>query len=376
MNEIKAFLPSAIQILPQPPSVPAGKIPPLNRGEILEGMILSQEGPQHFLMRIKGQDLKVETQIPLPASGRIGLEVETVTPQVILKLLSANETGNLTARSLLKKYLGEGVPLEKLAENLSALGKMEVGSLPPAIQKTIAELKTLLAQYGPPFLTDPQALQEMIIQSGLFWENRLQQLIQKKGEEAFLQVIPQDVKGLLLKLKTQLHEAALTKGLDNKVLAGAEEWVRGVDAYLQKIEAYQFINQRYADSSEKWMLLLPLWIGQNLQFLELGLGFSRGEGTSPEKDETSLLFLLQLPEIGRIRIEVIIRKDALFGRFGLADPSFQEWIQQNLPDLEKRLTVLGFHPSFSVAQEPLEKGKEAIVGRMEENAENLVSLIV
>ena len=325
--------------------MPGGKIPPLSRGEILEGMILGQEDPQHFLLRIKGQDLKVETQTPLPASGKIALEVETVTPQVILKLLSANETGNLTALSLLKKYLGEGVPLEKLAENLSALGKMELGSLPPAIQKTIPELKALLAQYGPPFLTDPQTLQEKIFQSGLFWENRLQQLIQEKGEEAFLQVSRQDVKGLLLKLKTQLHEAALTKGLDNKVLAGAEEWVRGVDAYLQKIEAYQFINQRYADSSEKWMLLLPLWIGQNLQFLELGLGFSRGEGTSPEKDETSLLFLLQLPEIGRIRIEVIIRKDALFGRFGLTDPSFQEWIQQNLPDLEKRLTVLGFHPS-------------------------------
>jgi hypothetical protein len=318
----------------------------------------------------------VETQIPLPSSGRIGLEVEAVTPQVILKLLSANETGNLTALSLLKKYLGEGVPLEKLAENLSALGKMELGSLPPAIQKTISELKTLLAQYGPPFLTDPQTLQEMIVQSGLFWENRLQQLIQKKGEEAFLQVSRQDVKGLLLKLKSQLHEAALTEGLDNKVLARTEEWVRGVDAYLQKIEAYQFINQRYADSSEKWMLLLPLWIGQNLQFLELGLGFSRGEGTLPEKNETSLLFLLQLPEIGRIRIEVIIRKDALFGRFDVADPSFLEWIQQNLPDLEKRLTALEFHPSFSVAQEPLEEGKEAIVGRMEENAENLVSLIV
>jgi hypothetical protein len=376
LNEIKTFLPSAIQILPQVPSRPGGKIPPLSRGEILEGMILGQEGPQHFLLRIKGQDLKVETQTPLPASGKIALEVETVTPQVILKLLSANETGNLTAQSLLKKYLGEGVPLEKLAEKLSALGKMEVGSLPPAIQKTIAELKTLLAQYGPPFLTDPQTLQEKIIQSGLFWENRLQQLIQKKGEEAFLQVSRRDLKGLLLKLKSELHEATLTEGLDNKVLARAEEWIRGVDAYLQKMEAYQFINQRYADSSEKWMLLLPLWIAQNLQFLEMGLGFSRGEETSPEKDKTSLLFLLQLPEIGRIRIEVIICKDALFGRFGLADPSFQEWIQQNLPDLEKRLTVLGFHPSFSVAQEPLEERKEAIVGRMEENAENLVRLIV
>jgi hypothetical protein len=376
LNEIKAFPPTAIQILPQPASAPRGEIPPLRRGEILEGMILGQEAPDHFLLRIKGQDVQVGTQIPLPASGKISLQVEAVMPQVILRLLAADGTGEATGLSLLKKYLGEGVPLERLSGNLSALGKMELDSLPPAIQKTILELKTLVAQYSPPFLTDPQTLREKIFQSGLFWENRLQQLIEEKGGETFLQISRQDVKGLLLKLSSQIHEAAMNEGLDNKALVKAEEWVRGVEAYLQKIEAYQFTNQRYADSSEKWMLLLPLWIGQNLQFLELDLGFSRGNGTSREKEETSLLFLLQLPEVGRIRIEVLIRKDVFLCRFGLADPSFREWIQQNLPGLEKRLTVLGFHPSFSIAQEPLEEGKEAIVGRMEENAENLVSLII
>jgi hypothetical protein len=356
--------------------MPAGKIPPLNRGEVLEGIILGQEEPNHFLLRIKGQDLKVETQIPLPASGRISLEVEAVTPQVILKLLSANRTGDLGALSQLKKYLGETVPLGKMAENLSALGKMNLDSLPPAIQKTIQELKTLLSQYSLSFLADPQTLQEKVFQSGLFWENRLQQLIQKKGEDAFRQVNRKDVKGLLSELKSQLQGAVMTEGMDGKGLSKAENWAQGVDAYLQKIEAYQFLNQRYADSSEKWILLLPLWIGQNLQFLELGLGFSRGEGGLPEKNDASLLFLLQLPEIGRIRIEVTVRKDALFCQFGLADPSFQAWIQQNLPALEERLVALNFHPSFAVTQTPLEEGKEAIVLRLEENAENLVSLII
>lgn len=375
MNDIKV-LSSPIQIVPSSGPFSSGKLPPLNQGEILEGLILGQEGPNHFRMRIKGQDLNVETQIPLPANGKISIEVEAVAPQVVLKLLSANGADDLSALSQLKKYLGEGVPLDKLAENLSALRKMDLGSLPQAIQKTIQELKNLLSQYDLSFLTDPQGLREKILQSGLFWENRLQQVVQEKGDEAFLQINRQDVKGLLVKLKSQIQGAFVTEGSDGKTFSKTENWVKGVDAYLQKIETYQFLNQRYADSSEKWMILLPLWIGQSLQFLELDLGFSGGEGASPEKNETSLLFLLQIPEIGRIRIEVLIRSDALFCRFGLADPSFQAWIQQNLPDLEKRLTALGFHSSFAVAQSPLEEGKEAIVLRMEENAENLVSLII
>jgi hypothetical protein len=375
LNDIKVFS-SATQIMPSSGPFSAGKMPPLNQGEILEGLILGQEGPNHFRMRIKGQDLNVETQSPLPASGKISLEVETVAPQVVLKLPSANGSDDLSALSQLKKYLGEGVPLGELAENLSALVKMDLGSLPPVIQKTIRELKTLLSQYDLPFLTDPQALREKILQSGLFWENRLQQVVQEKGDEVFLQINRQDVKSLLVKLKSQIQGAFVTEGSDGEAFSKTDNWVKSVDAYLQKIETYQFLNQRYADSSEKWMILLPLWIGQNLQFLELGLGFSGGEGTSPEKKETSLLFLLQLPEIGRIRIEVFIRSDALFCRFGLADPSFQARIHRNLPDLEKRLTALGFHPSFAVAQSPLQEGKEAIVLRMEENAENLVSLII
>jgi hypothetical protein len=365
-----------MQILPHLASLAVGKMPTLSRGEILDGFILSQEGPNHFLLRMKGQDLQVETRIPLPASGNISLEVETVTPQVILKLLSADGTGDSAALSQLKKYLGETIPLVKISEKLSALGKMNLDSLPPAIQKTIQALKTLLSQYSLSFLTDPQTLQEKIFQSGLFWENRLRKLIQKEGDDAFRQVNRKDMKGLLSELKSQLQGAVMTEGLDGKGLSKAESWVQGVDAYLQKIEAYQFLNQRYAESSEKWMLLLPLWIGQNLQFLELGLEFSRDEEDAPEKNDVSLLFLLQLPEIGRIRIEVTVRKDALFCQFGLADPSFHAWIQENFPSLEKRLVALGFHPSFGVTQTPPEEGKEAIILRMEENAENLVSVII
>jgi hypothetical protein len=108
----------------------------------------------------------------------------------------------------------------------------------------------------------------------------------------------------------------------------------------------------------------------------MSLGFSGEEGTSSGKEDSSLLFLLNLPEMGRLKIEVVIRKEDLFCRFYLAAPSFQEEIQHNFPELENRLRALGFHPSLSVSQDSLEEEKEEILSRLDENGENLVSLII
>ena len=137
--------------------------------------------PDHFFIRIKGQDLWAKSHVPLPAGGKISLTVEAVAPQVLLRLLAAAEEGEAASLGQLKKILGESVPLGSLAEKISALGKTSLDSFPAEVQKGMQELKAALAQYAPPFLTDPRTLREKISQSGLFWENRLQELIQEKG---------------------------------------------------------------------------------------------------------------------------------------------------------------------------------------------------
>ena len=376
MDAIRTFLPPTLRILPPADSAPGGKVLSLTPGEILEGTILERKDPDQLLVRIKGQDLWARSQIPLPAVGKISLQVESVGPQVLLRFLTAVEEGEAGSLGPLKRMLGDGVPLDRLAEKLSALAQTGLDSFPAEIQKGMQELKAALAQYAPPFLTDPRTLREKVSQSGLFWENRLQGLVDKGGEGDLLQASRQDLKGLLSKLKSLLQNFSALEGGNDPALAKAQEGLQTLEPYLQRIEAYQLLNQRYGDSSEKWLLLLPLWFGQELQFLEMSGGFSRPEGGSSAEEETSLLFLLSLPEAGKIRIEVAIRKDDLFCRIHSAAASFRERIQRSLPELENRLRTLGFHPAFSVFEgRPVEE-KETIVSRLDESGENFVSLVV
>jgi len=376
LNEIKISLPPSNEIPFLPGSAPANRIPPLIPGEILEGTIFDQKEPNYFFIRIKGQDLWVKSQIPLPSEGKISLAVEAVTPQVLLRFLPSPGEGEAIALGELKKILGESVSLENLGEKISVLGRMNLSRLPAEIQKGIQELMTALAQYAPPFLTDPRTLREKIFHSGLFWENRMRELIQKRENGDFVQASRQDLKGLLLKLKSLLKDATPLEGGSGPILSEAEEGLQALQPYLRRVEAYQLLNQRYGDSSEKWLLLIPLWFGQEMQFLEMSLGFSRKEAHPSEREVTSLLFLLNLPEMGKIKINVAISKENLFCRFHLAAPSFHKEIRRNLPELENHLRALGFHPSFSVSEDPLNEEKEEILNRLDENGENLLSLVI
>jgi hypothetical protein len=201
-------------------------------------------------------------------------------------------------------------------------------------------------------------------------------LVEKGGAGDLLQAGRQDLKGLLSKLKSLYQNVPALEGRNDPALAGAKEALQALEPYLQRIEAYQLLNQRYGDSAEKWLLLLPLWFGGKMQFLELSGGFSRREGGSSAAEEISLLFLLSLPEAGKVKVEVAIRKDDLFCRIHSAVPSFREEIHRNLSELEDRLRTLGFRPALCVFEGPPEEEQEAIVSRLDESGENLVSLVV
>jgi hypothetical protein len=368
--------PPVLRILPQGNFVPGDKFLSLAPGEILEGTILERKDPDQLLIRIKGQDLWARTQVPLPAEGKVSLRVEALGPQVLLRFLPAAEEKEAGFLGPLKKILGDNLPLSRLAESLTALAKAAPDSFPPEVRRGMQELKAALAEYAPPFLTDPAALREKVSQSGLFWENRLRGLVDQGRGEDFPQAGRRDLKGLVSKLKSLLPDASASGGGNDLPAARPKEVLQALDPYLQRIEAFQLLNHRGADSSEKWLLLLPLWFGQELQFLELSGGFSRGKGASAAEEETTLLFLLNLPDAGKIKIEVAIRKDDLFCRIHSSASSFREEVRRNLTELEGRLRTLGFHPSFSVFESRPEEEMEALRNRIEESGENLVSLIV
>ena len=224
----------------------------------------------------------------------------------------------------------------------------------------------------------PQLLPRLFSQSGFFWENKIQQWIEGGRKDAPDQLIEEDLKGLASKLLAHLKEISASSDLEAKELLKMEGVKETLDSFLQKIELHQVLNLRPSDSSDRFYLFLPFWMGNQLQFVEFNLSlpsknFPRGGG-----DGFSVFFLLHLPEFGEVKIEVRIKEKALFCRFVVSSGEISAFLYQGMPLLQEQLEKLGFQPSIQISTGPGEgeKDKEFLLQDMDGESQTLLSIVI
>jgi hypothetical protein len=371
LNEIKLLSPPPLS--PPPAETEFNLNAPFFRpGEILQARILRQMEPHRFLLELGGQRLWVESRVPLPLSGSFSLRVEETEPKVILKLLSPQAPGELKIDSLLKKYLSADVPLENLADRLSLLAKAGFQGMPPSIQRPLEQVRSLLQSLPDLSALRQDTLQMLIEKLGFFWENKLKNWMEGSRGEPLSRVLQEDLKGLGMKLLAQLQSAGTKEGDPVRM----ESLKQDLESFLQKVEFYQILNSRNPEQTDRLYLFLPFWLGPKLQMVELDLSFPRKESAQGGKDGFSLLFLLNLPSWGKVRIEVQMREKTLFCRFLVEDRQVAESIHFGFSTLRARLEKLGFDPRLQASVENEETMRETVVQELGKEAPSLLSIII
>ena len=333
--------------------------------------------PQHALLHLRGQDVFVESHVPLPPGVECQFRVEEVQPRVVLKLLPPESPEEQKIYSLLKRYLAVDVPLENLAERLSGLGKGGFQGVPPSAQESVKQFLTLLHGFSPSdlFSADPGALQKLIDQSGFFWENKIKNWIEGEGRDP-QQLIQGDLKGLGNELLAQLKGLAEPSRGETADRLQTDELKQILEPFLRKVELYQILNLQSPDWTDRFYLFLPFWLGSHLQFVELNLSLPRKKSAPSEREELSALFLLKLPALGKVRIEVQIKEKDLFCQLMVSDSQVSEFFRQALPSLSGRLQQLGYHPHLQLSVEPVEKLNETFLSDLERGSQALFNIII
>jgi hypothetical protein len=350
---------SQITLLPARPFDPAL----FTLGEIVPAKWIRSLDPQRVLIQVKGREIVAEAAFPLPEETAFQVRVEQLAPRVILKLILPAADGPVTA-GLLKKYWVGDPPLEKIMEGWEALERLQGSSLPEKVQETRIQLRELIQSFSR-MLTDgpdPQALARVIDQSGLNLENKLRRLITPTGKPSRPAVPEEDLKGLFIKIISQLERVA-------------PETARELQPIIQKMELYQLLNAGEGDPS-KLLLLLPLFFPEGLRWSEILFSGDRGDEAPAEDRERGLLFLLDLPALGKLRIEIRIRKNQLFGRLKTADPRIGEYLEKNKSRLAERLGAAGYSVDIEIRVVGPEQLQEVLPARMEDFPDSLVSLVV
>ena len=369
-----------------PPSFPteyilvnprSGESPiPFQSGEILRGTVIDPGDPLHTLIRIKGEEVLVENRAASLTLGReLVLQVEETYPKVILKILSEEGLPGDRIESFLMKYLSSDCPLGELAEKLAGLWGISAEGMDPQVQETLKQFFSLLSRFSPLLSSsDPGELQGVLAQTGLFWEAKLRGLVEGRGENSFAALLEGDLKGLLLKLKSQLNSWIEQKRTPEPT--GVEKLVKALDQFVDKVELYQILNLSRAESKENILFLFPLWVQNSLQFVELNFSSPRQGADTSAKEESSLLFLLHFPDWGRMRIEVRIKEKGLYCTFMVSEPRVKKILEQALPEVSLRLHRVGYEPLFQVSVEAGEKISPSLIPDFERWSDSLFNVVV
>jgi len=350
-------------------------------GEIATGKVIGQIDGRHAILRFKGQNLLVETTLPLAEQEEKCFRIEATSPQVILRLLPEGVGGGSPA-DWLKKYLSYDVSGEDLVQGLSGLWRTHPETFPPGIRETVDQFLKLLQTFSPGHLfRDAAALEESVIRSGLFLENRLKRWAEGDLQETVPSVLKGDLKALLLKLRSQLNSPSAGAGVQEEVGFDIDRLGKGVDQFIRKLELIQLLNLVQPESPEKVFLLLPFWLGDHPQFLELNISLPHQGSKGGDEESLSILFLLDLPQLGRMNIEVRMKEKNLYCLFKVADPEVSKFMDGFLSDLKTRLSALGFRPSLQLSTEPISQMSSSLVsssltGESGEDLKSLLSIIV
>lgn len=138
-------------------------------GQILRAITLSSSPDGQTQLRIGNQVVQGQSPIPLPAGQPVSLQVESLAPQPLLRILMA--PGADPVGDAIRTILPRQGALAPLLSNLAQLGNARPAVLPPLVQELS---RTLLRQ-----LPDTRAvgtasgLRQAVAQSGLFLEARL-----------------------------------------------------------------------------------------------------------------------------------------------------------------------------------------------------------
>ncbi len=353
-------------------------MPQFSPGEILRGRILERIDPQLAVMELNGKNLFAQTRVPLPLHTNLTFQVAQSHPTLILKLISEGDWQEPSLAPFIKNLFAKDVPMGILLGRIASLGQMGFDKRFLPIQEALGNFWDFLRRFALPDLPSDGAnpWRQILAQSGLLWESKVRQLIEGHQERLWRQKVQEDMKGLALRLRYELKNLSLPINERDENFMKVEEWVRGLDQFLGKIETYQILNLWQAHPREKIFLLFPFWFDHRPQFIELNLRLPQRQSTHSDAEEVTLLFLLHLPELGKMKIEVKIRGKELFCRFTTSDPQKSRWIRQPLLSLAERMKRLGFHSHMDVGEEPFEQENPIFISQTEKSPASLLNLKV
>ena len=328
-------------------------LPPLELGQEFDAVVLQLLPGDRLLLELGGSQIEAESSSALNPGQQLRVRVDQIQPQVLLHVTEVVSTLEAEAAKLLRSHLpahaDAGQLLEQLASLLESENQNQLGT--PALAKLKQALATLLSEGKPP---DAEGLKHLLQDGGVYYEAKLFRTA-RENPQRLAEVAENDLKGLLLSTLKEAGSGASSAALKN-----------AIGEQLKNIETQQAVSLLAQLDGGVFQLQIPFFAGGG--FSTAALSVERDDkGSSSERDDSpaggyNLLFLLDLENFGRTRIDAHVSEDQLRVQFYVDRDSSIALMRQELPSFRETLSAMGYREVFlsvtPLKDIPPEKGQK------------------
>ncbi len=319
--------------------------PGMSIGEILEAGVIEKIDDQKMLITLKGVSMRADSEVHLNAGDKIQVKVETLHPQLVLRIVEGGYSEESGLADYLKWHRSNPEALSYMMTeavrqfNSADLSKL-LRYLPGAdFQKIVSLLKSLL------FSTETKGsnfLRDYLGKLGLTMESQLRNVIEGRSNIDGSDLQPENLKGLLTELSSDLHNLLMSKdsleGEEQKALASLSKYV---DSSVKTIESQQIINIILQEAESKYLFQIPIVFPDGVRKGDIFIEYDRHSKKEGEKDRYRMIFFLSMDILGDMIIDAELNGDKIDCVVKCADQGVCDFISSFLEELRGSLLALG-----------------------------------
>jgi hypothetical protein len=319
--------------------------PEISIGEILEAGVIETMKDQKTLITLKGVTMQADSEVHLNAGDKIQVKVETVHPQLVLRIMEGGYSEESNLADYLRWHRSNPDALSHMMTeamrqfNSANLGKL-LRHLPGAdFQKIFTVLKSLL------YSTETKGsnfLRDYLSKLGLTMESQLGKVVEGRSNIGEGDLQAESLKGLLTELSSDLHNLLMNKdALDGEESIKLASLSKYVDSSIKTIESHQIINIILQEAENKYLFQIPIVFPDGVRKGDIFVEYDRHAREKGEKGQYRVIFFLSMDVLGDMIIDAELKGDKIDCVVKCADQDVCAFISSFLEELRGSLLALG-----------------------------------
>ena len=320
----------------------------LSIGEVLETGVIEKLADHKMLIDLKGIVTQADSEVRLNAGDRIQVKVESLSPQLVLRILESSQTETSDIVDYLRWHRSNPEALSQMmTEVVRQLSPDNLGKLFPRLPgddltKILTILRSLLFS---PETKGNDFLKTYLDNLGITLESQLRQAAEDGTEIGAGRTIGENLKGLLIGLSEDVNNLLEKRNsLEHEEAFRLADLSRSIDSSIKTIESHQVVNLILQEAESKYLFQVPLLFPDGIRKGDIFIEYDRNpEGRRGNKGCYRVIFFLSMDVLGDMIIEAELKGEKIGCVVKCANQNSCDFALSFLEELRRNLCGLGCH---------------------------------